>query len=299
MFQPKDLWQVLTGLTSTAPQNSNVNPLAPISLLPLQCHTRQRGLNVRLHSRYWSTGLSQQQVLTCTHNTCIFRVSTVVLSPAIVTALINGVLCAVAVHIVQPDCANTLPKSCFSWGPQCCAKPKLSTNYPGIIQIPKIITDGAPFSIIWDLHTTFSVITASRKPKSHIWKDVCTKEERKKKYICMYIMTGAHATALNWMGTLLSSNIARGKLLWDVSTSRVFVRHKTQTSVLHNDFCVVMLRWNETESFQANITEPTAIQLNTMKTKQKVLCLTKILEVEMSHCNLPFAAWLLNNAPIQ
>ena len=125
-------------------------------------------------------------MLTCTHNTCIFRVSTVVLSPAVVTAVNNGVLCAVAVHIVQPDSATTLPKCCSIWGPQCCAKPKLSTNYPGIIQIPNIIADGAPFSIIQDLHTTFSVISASRKPKSHISKDVCTKEQRKKGSYALY-----------------------------------------------------------------------------------------------------------------
>ena len=37
----------------------------------------------------------------------------------------------------------------------------------------------------------------------------------------------AHATALNWKGTLLSNHVAKGdELLWDISTLRVFVNHK-------------------------------------------------------------------------
>ena len=54
-----------------------------------------------------------------------------------------------------------------------------------------------------------------------------------------------HVLALNQTGTLSSNHIARGKLQWDILTSRVFVSHKT------------------------------------------VLWLTKTVEIEMSHCNLP------------
>ena len=106
----------------------------------------------------------QITTLTCsTHNPGIISVVAIVTAPGTSTAVTQHALCPTAGHIVQPNCSCALPKLSTSSGPNGVSIPQLSTNNCGIIKVPNVITNSAPFSVVVDLHTSLICTTTSKQ----------------------------------------------------------------------------------------------------------------------------------------
>ena len=97
--------------------------------------------------------LNKHSLLThVTHYSCIFVVTTIVNSNAIMGAVSQACLTPIADHIIVMDgtTALTIESFCrFGSGIT-----KLTAHHMGISNIPTVITHSAPFSTVVDLHAS-------------------------------------------------------------------------------------------------------------------------------------------------
>lgn len=58
-----------------------------------------------------------------------------------------------AVHVVQPDEVSSLPEVSRDRGMEGFSTTQLSAHHARIVQVPAVITDGAPGALVKDLHS--------------------------------------------------------------------------------------------------------------------------------------------------
>lgn len=95
----------------------------------------------------------EPKLFTITCDSHILIVVAVVDAPSVASALTQGCLPPLAVHIIQEDGPAPLAKGEGSWHGDSMAATQLATHHIGIHDVPVIITYCAPGAIVEDLHT--------------------------------------------------------------------------------------------------------------------------------------------------
>ena len=83
----------------------------------------------------------------------VLLVSAVMLPPAPGRALPHVGLISCAVQVVQPDGSWSRPKVSRPCGIEGFSTAQLPAHHTGIVQVPAVITDGAPGALVKDLHS--------------------------------------------------------------------------------------------------------------------------------------------------
>lgn len=77
----------------------------------------------------------------------------VMLPPAPGRALPQVGLLSCAVHVIQPDGVRSPPEVSRHGGVDGFSTAQLSAHHVGIVQVPAVVTDGAPGAPVKDLHS--------------------------------------------------------------------------------------------------------------------------------------------------
>ena len=86
-------------------------------------------------------------------DSCILAMIAVVLPPAPGRAHPHVGLLSCALHVAQPNGPWSRPKGRRSSGFEGFSTAQLSAHHAGIVQVPAVITDGAPGAMVKDLHS--------------------------------------------------------------------------------------------------------------------------------------------------
>ena len=121
--------------------------------------------------------LQSIQILTCTYYSSILPVMAVVTAPGTSTAITQHALCPTAGHIVKPNRSCSQTKLSRNRYPNSCCITKLPAYNYSIPQVPNVVTNSAPFSVVVDLHTTLRRIGASNKSQVVLLLRCCCNEE--------------------------------------------------------------------------------------------------------------------------
>lgn len=89
---------------------------------------------------------------------------TVVDSEPIMWAASDERLIAVATDLIHPDGSMALSKSCIAQCMNSIATAQLSAHHSSIRNAPGIVTDGAPVSLMEDLHSASATVTRADQP---------------------------------------------------------------------------------------------------------------------------------------
>ena len=105
----------------------------------------------------------------CTSHSCVFKMTTVFISKAIVTALSQVSLWTSAVNFIQPSWSSALSKWSKVEGPHRWRVPELLAHNMCIVQVPTVITHCAPHTIMKYLNTPFMCYWSTNQTNSILW----------------------------------------------------------------------------------------------------------------------------------
>lgn len=117
--------------------------------------------------------------LTWADNSCILLMPAVMPPPAMGMALPNTRFFSITVHLIQPDGPCSFPKMSRTDGINGPSTAQLFAHHVGIIQVPAVITDGAPGALMIDLYSP------STTPASIYQAKLTTPCKEKIKYKCI------------------------------------------------------------------------------------------------------------------
>ena len=106
-----------------------------------------------------------RQWLTWADDTSILGVFTVVISPSIMRTVADVGLIPSTSHIVKPNSTCSRTKLSTARFPNCNEKSQLATGYICSVEVPVVVTNSPPFSLIEYLNTTLSGVIGG----SHIY----------------------------------------------------------------------------------------------------------------------------------
>lgn len=126
----------------------------------------------------WTEGMEHNEGLmeldphhppTCTDDTSILHVPTVVHSPAAMPAAQQGGLIPTTLHIVQQDAACASTKVSAARGGDGRPTAQLTAHHLRVPQAPKIVTHCAPALPVLHLHTALAGMSAVGQPHTGTW----------------------------------------------------------------------------------------------------------------------------------
>ena len=101
--------------------------------------------------------------LTCTDDSSVLMMATVVLTPAQVEAVRQLPFIAATLHIVQQDRTRTVAEEGLGLGLDGWATSKLLAHHVGVHHVPVIVTHCPPEALVADLYTTLTAIVTIRQ----------------------------------------------------------------------------------------------------------------------------------------
>ena len=228
MFQPKDLWQVLTDLRFYCTTEFQRKPVAPNLITPITVS----------HTSEWTkcqaaflllAGLWQHDKCSPAHTTPASSVCPQLCSPQPIWSH-SSMEFSVPSHCTLSSQIRPIPCPNFALvgAPNAVRNPSCLQTTLALSKSQKS-SQMVPHSPLYEISTRPSESFLPPESRRVTFGRMSAQKNkgRKSTSACTYAMTEPLAAALNWMGTLFSSHIARGKLPWDILTSRVFVSHKT------------------------------------------------------------------------
>lgn len=79
-------------------------------------------------------------------------------------------------HVIQDNGPRALSKLGISWGRHGPATAQLPAHHIGIVDVPAVVTHGAPGTLVKDLHATLTPVSSIHEPQSQTrvcsWKDM-------------------------------------------------------------------------------------------------------------------------------